>query len=231
MHELLDKPTSPLPVVAKAKAPDTSIRFGFGTPSSGFATPTQVATGTSTPRAGPSSKVVSGSGEVTFQFYRKSSSAQGQESKPEAPNVEQTPTRPSGSRSSSNPFSPSKDAPSQTGRQTGMTVVRLTDLHNSLKDDMEIVAEAVQKYDIPEEEVFELMCRVRIARVLGPGQEAAREKVACARLLAIAIFGQWRSMCFISQPNLALQPIHNPNQRLNNSFSYTSLILRNTLLS
>lgn len=71
-----------------------------------------------------------------------------------------------------------------------MTVVRLTDLHNSGKDPMQIVADAVQKYEVPDEEVFELMCRVRIAYVLGPGQESAREKVACARLLAIAIFGQ-----------------------------------------
>ncbi|CAE6470636.1 unnamed protein product [Rhizoctonia solani] len=208
LHELLDKPAQPIPVASKAKAPEASIRFGFGTSSSGFATPTQVATGASTPRAGlPSSGVVPNSGDVTFQFYRKTVSAtQTQESKPESSsNVEQTPTRPSGSRSTSNPFSPSKDTLA-TGRQTGMTVVRLTDLQSSPKDDMQIVAEAVQKYEIPDEEVFELLCRVRIARILGPNQESAREKLACARLLAIAIFAHTQSESLAQQQLFLYEP-------------------------
>ncbi|KAJ1304813.1 hypothetical protein OPQ81_005948 [Rhizoctonia solani] len=208
LHELLDTPAQPAPVVAKAKAPEAGIRFGFGTSSSGFVTPTQVATGASTPRALPSSGSVPNSDEVTFQFYRKTVSAvQAQDSKPEPSNVEQTPTRASGSRSasSSNPFSPSKDA-STAGRQTGMTVVRLTDLQSSPKDDMQIVAEAVQKYDIPDEEVFELLCRVRIARILGPGQESAREKLACARLLAIAIFAHTQSETLAQQKLFLYEP-------------------------
>ncbi|CUA66624.1 E3 ubiquitin-protein ligase HUWE1 [Rhizoctonia solani] len=208
LHELLDKPAQPVPVVPpKAKAPDTGIRFGFGTSSSGFATPTQVATGASTPRAGvPSSGVVPNSGDVTFQFYRKTVSAtQAQESKPESSNVEQTPTRPSGSRSTSNPFSPPKDT-STTGRQTGMTVVRLADLQNSPKNDMQIVEEAIQKCDIPDEEVFELLCRVRIARILGPNQESAREKLACARLLAIAIFAHTQSESLAQQQLFLYEP-------------------------
>ncbi|CAE6444639.1 unnamed protein product [Rhizoctonia solani] len=206
LHELLDKPTQPMSVVAKAKAPETGIRFGFGTSSSGFATPTQVATGASTPRAGPPSSVPN-SGDVTFQFYRKTVSAtQPQESKPETSNAEQTPTRPSASRSTSNPFSPSKDTATTTGNQTGMTVVRLTDLQNSPKSDMQIVAEAVQKYDIPDEEVFELLCRVRIARILGLNQESAREKLACARLLAIAIFAHTQSESLAQQQLFLYEP-------------------------
>ncbi|KAF8712347.1 hypothetical protein RHS03_01066, partial [Rhizoctonia solani] len=209
LHELLDKPAQPVSAVAKAKAPETSIRFGFGTGSSGFATPTQVATGASTPRAGISSSgLVPSSGDVTFQFYRKTVSAtQAQEPKAESSDVEQTPTRASGSRpaSSSNPFSPSKDASTSTP-QTGMTVVRLTDLQNPTKDYMQIVAEAIQKYDIPDEEVFELMCRVRIARVLGPGQEHAREKLACVRLLAIAIFAHTQSETLAQQQLFLYEP-------------------------
>ncbi|KAG8764160.1 hypothetical protein FRC11_003016 [Ceratobasidium sp. 423] len=208
LHELLDKPAQPVSVVAKAKAPETGIRFGFGTSSSGFATPTQVATGASTPRAGqPSSGGVPNSGDVTFQFYRKTVLAtQAPESKPESSNVEQTPTRASGSRSasSSNPFSPSKDT--STGRQTGMTVVRLADLQNSTKDDMQIVAEAVKQYDIPDEEVFELLCRIRIARILGSNQESAREKLACARLLAIAIFAHTQSETLAQQQLFLYEP-------------------------
>ncbi|CAE7209973.1 unnamed protein product [Rhizoctonia solani] len=207
LHELLDKPTQPISVVAKAKAPETGIRFGFGTSSSGFATPTQVATGASTPRAGPSSSgTIPNPGDVTFQFYRKTASAtQVQESKPEPSNAEQTPTRPSGSRSTSNPFSPSKET-SSAGRHTGMTVVRLTDLQNSPEDNMQIVAEAIQKYDIPDEEVFELLCRVRIARILGPNQESAREKLACARLLAIAIFAHTQSESSAQQQLFLYEP-------------------------
>ncbi|KAG8747810.1 hypothetical protein FRC10_011255 [Ceratobasidium sp. 414] len=209
LHDLLDS-TAPPPVVAKPKAPEMSIRFGFGMSSSGFATPTQVATGTSTPR--PDSlqpkEIVPGSDEVTFQFYRKSNSvAQGQESKPEPSNVEQSPTRPSTSRSAaSNPTSPSKDSASQVGRQSGMTVVRLTDLHSSTEDVNQIVAKAVEKYEVPDEEVFELMCRVRIARVLGPGQETPREKVACARLLAIAIYAHTQSESSAQQQLFLYEP-------------------------
>ncbi|EUC58847.1 E3 ubiquitin-protein ligase Huwe1, putative, partial [Rhizoctonia solani AG-3 Rhs1AP] len=196
LHELLDKPAQLISVAPKAKAPETSIRFGFGTNSSGFATPTQVTTGASTPRAGiPSSGIVPNSRDVTFQFYRKSVSAtQTQQSKPEPLNVEETRildpqvlVLPQ-TLSTSSPFSPSKDT-STTGRQTGMTVVRLTDLQSSPKDDTQIVAEAVQKYEIPDEEVFELLCRAQIARILGPNQESTREKLVCAQLLAIAIFG------------------------------------------
>ncbi|CEL60680.1 E3 ubiquitin-protein ligase HUWE1 [Rhizoctonia solani AG-1 IB] len=209
LHELLDKPAQPVPIAAKAKAPETGIRFGFGTSSSGFATPTQVATGTSTPRAGLSSSgLVPNSGDVTFQFYRKTVSAtQTQEPKVEPSNPEQTPTRASGSRSasSSNPFSPSRDPPT-SGPQTGMTVVRLTDLQSSTKDYMQIVTEAVQKYDIPDEEVFELMCRIRIARVLGPNQESAREKLACVRLLAIAIFAHTQSETLAQQQLFLYEP-------------------------
>ncbi|KAG9103766.1 hypothetical protein FRC06_008224 [Ceratobasidium sp. 370] len=211
LHELLDSTAPPPPVVAKPKAPETSIRFGFGMSSSGFATPTQVATGASTPRPGPShpKEIVPGSDEVTFQFYRKSNSvAQGQDPKPEPSNVEQSPTRPSTSRpaAASNPTSPSKDSTSQVERQSGMTVVRLTDLHNSTEDVNQIVAKAVEKYEVPDEEVFELMCRVRIARVLGPGQETAREKVACARLLAIAIYAHTQSESSAQQQLFLYEP-------------------------
>ncbi|KAG8686219.1 hypothetical protein FRC08_012682, partial [Ceratobasidium sp. 394] len=207
LHELLDSTPPPAPVVAKPKAPETSIRFGFGMSSSGFATPTQVATGASTPRPGAlqPKEIVPSSDEVTFQFYRKSNSvAQGQEAKPEPSNVEQSPTRPSTSRS--NPTSPSKDSTSQVGRQSGMTVVRLTDLHNSSEEVNQIVAKAIEKYEVPDEEVFELMCRVRIARVLGPGQEAAREKVACARLLAIAIYAHTQSESSAQQQLFLYEP-------------------------
>ncbi|QRV79604.1 E3 ubiquitin-protein ligase HUWE1 [Ceratobasidium sp. AG-Ba] len=210
LHELLDSSAPPPPVVAKPKAPETSIRFGFGMSSSGFATPTQVAIGASTPRPGstqPAKEIIAGSDEITFQFYRKSNpGAQGQEPKPET--VEQTPTRPSTSRSagSSNPMSPSKDSASQAGPQSGMTVVRLTDLHNPTKEVNQIVAEAVEKYEVPEEEVFELMCRVRIARVLGPGQESSREKVACARLLAIAIYAHTQSESSAQQQLFLYEP-------------------------
>ncbi|KEP45329.1 DUF908 domain protein, partial [Rhizoctonia solani 123E] len=185
LHELLDKPAQLISVAPKAKAPETSIRFGFGANSSGFATPTQVTTGASTPRAGiPSSGIVPNSRDVTFQFYRKSVSAtQTQQSKPEPLNVEET-------RHLDHGASDGDDRSPINGS-------------GSPKDDTQIVAEAVQKYEIPDEEVFELLCRAQIARILGPNQESAREKLVCAQLLAIAIFEPpAQQQLFLSEPDL-----------------------------
>ncbi|KAF7315636.1 hypothetical protein MIND_00079100 [Mycena indigotica] len=57
------------------------------------------------------------------------------------------------------------------------------------KSEVDILADIVEKYAVPEADKFELMCRIRAALVLMRGHEADREKLVVVRLLAIAIFG------------------------------------------
>ncbi|KAJ7218040.1 hypothetical protein GGX14DRAFT_495423 [Mycena pura] len=76
------------------------------------------------------------------------------------------------------------------------------------KRDVDILADIVDKYSVPETEKFELMCRIRSTIVLKHGNEAEREKLVVVRLLAIAIFGhthpetQATSSLFLYEPDL-----------------------------
>ncbi|KAJ7770214.1 hypothetical protein DFH07DRAFT_269298 [Mycena maculata] len=76
------------------------------------------------------------------------------------------------------------------------------------KPDVDILADIIDKYSVPETEKFELMCRTRAAIVLKAGNEASREKLVVVRLLAIAIFGhthpetQATSSLFLYEPDL-----------------------------
>lgn len=78
----------------------------------------------------------------------------------------------------------------------------------SSKPVMTILAELVEQHGIPESERFELMCRIRAAKVLFKGKEADREKLIVVRLLAIAIFGhthtesQASTSLFLFEPDL-----------------------------
>jgi E3 ubiquitin-protein ligase HUWE1 len=76
------------------------------------------------------------------------------------------------------------------------------------KTEVDILADIIEKYSVPETEKFELMCRTRAAIVLKHGNEAEREKLVVVRLLAIAIFGhthpetQATSSLFLYEPDL-----------------------------
>jgi E3 ubiquitin-protein ligase HUWE1 len=76
------------------------------------------------------------------------------------------------------------------------------------KQPMEILAEAIDAFGIPDTEKFECLCRIRSAWVLGAGKETDREELVIIRLLAIAIFGhthneaQATSSLFLYEPDL-----------------------------
>lgn len=107
-----------------------------------------------------------------------------------------------------------------------MTVIHIPGVATSDKDSMTILAEAVEKYDVPDEEKFELLCRIRIAKTLGKGNDVDREKLVVARLLSIAIYGQYH--CILLQfPVLCLYfrfaclaHTHGETQALNSLFLY-----------
>jgi E3 ubiquitin-protein ligase HUWE1 len=73
---------------------------------------------------------------------------------------------------------------------------------------MDILADCIDTYNVPEEERFELMCRIRAAQALLPGREEDRERLVVARLLATAIFvhthpeAQTQSALFLYEPDL-----------------------------
>jgi E3 ubiquitin-protein ligase HUWE1 len=78
----------------------------------------------------------------------------------------------------------------------------------SSKGAMDILADCIDTYNVPEDERFELMCRIRAAQALLPGREEEREKLVVARLLATAIFvhthpeAQTASALFLYEPDL-----------------------------
>jgi hypothetical protein len=73
---------------------------------------------------------------------------------------------------------------------------------------MDVLADCIDTYNVPEDERFELMCRIRAAQALLPGREEQREKLVIARLLATAIFvhthpeAQTASALFLYEPDL-----------------------------
>jgi E3 ubiquitin-protein ligase HUWE1 len=78
----------------------------------------------------------------------------------------------------------------------------------SSKGPMDILADCIDTYNVPEDERFELMCRIRSAQALLPGREEEREQLVIARLLATAVFvhthpeAQTTSTLFLYEPDL-----------------------------
>ena len=142
--------------------------------------------------------------EVHFTFYKRDTSApskDGDASKEmdvDAPDVPQTPRK--GSTSAST-------GPSATHAPG---VVKLhVDVHTlESKPTMDVLADLTDAFNVPEEERFELMCRIRSAQVLLPGRDEDREKLVIIRLLANAIFvhthseHQALSSLFLYEPDL-----------------------------
>ena len=73
-----------------------------------------------------------------------------------------------------------------------------------------ILADLIETHAVPDDEKFELLCRIRATQALAKGREADREKLVIVRLLAIAIFGhthsesQAMSSLFLYEPDLII---------------------------
>ncbi|KAF8658329.1 hypothetical protein AX16_002096 [Volvariella volvacea WC 439] len=73
---------------------------------------------------------------------------------------------------------------------------------------MQVLANTMEAYAVPESEKFELLCRIRAAKVLSQASQSDREKLVIVRLLAVAIFGhthqehQAASSIFLFEPDL-----------------------------
>ncbi|KAF7361866.1 hypothetical protein MVEN_00531100 [Mycena venus] len=133
--------------------------------------------------------------EVHFSFYRTDESGRNdQDTK-----MDTDPEPPQSSpRKATAPTSPASSAVS----------IHVDNAVLQSKTDVDILADIIEKYSVPETEKFELMCRIRAAIVLKHGNEAEREKLVIVRLLAIAIFGhthpetQATTSLFLYEPDL-----------------------------
>ncbi|KAI5123932.1 hypothetical protein M0805_006347 [Coniferiporia weirii] len=71
--------------------------------------------------------------------------------------------------------------------------IHLGPLAQSSRPAMEIFADAVKSHQVPDNEKYELLCRIRTARALGAGREEERCMIVVARLLAIAVYAHTHS--------------------------------------
>ncbi|KAH9963908.1 hypothetical protein BC827DRAFT_99895 [Russula dissimulans] len=140
--------------------------------------------------------------EVQFKFYNtgkaKRSKDRTSEMEVDAPENSQTsPQRASASASTAS-----------TSQAAGATTLYFDTQTLSSKGAMDILADYIDTYNVPEDERFELMCRIRAAQALLPGREEEREQLVIARLLATAIFvhthpeAQTASAIFLYEPDL-----------------------------
>ncbi|TCD71204.1 hypothetical protein EIP91_011682 [Steccherinum ochraceum] len=141
--------------------------------------------------------------EVFFTYYNKSAAPAVPKDKAaegdvfDAPTAQQTPSRKTGAAN-----------PSTSAAPSGSVTVHIDGPTLQSKSAMQILADAVEKYSVPEEEKFELLSRIRYAQALAPDHDTDREKLVAVRLLTTAIFGhthpesQAQSSLFIHEPDL-----------------------------
>ncbi|KAG1732222.1 uncharacterized protein EDB91DRAFT_677858 [Suillus paluster] len=132
--------------------------------------------------------------DVSFVYYRTDQKEKGQGK--EIDHIEAMPSSP---RKLSVPPSTSHSYASTIHIEEGT-------LKN--KEVMEIMADVLEMHPLNNEDKFELLCRVRSAKALAPGNEIMREKLVVIRLICIAIYGhthsetQASSTLFLYEPDL-----------------------------
>ncbi|KAI0708195.1 hypothetical protein C8T65DRAFT_740208 [Cerioporus squamosus] len=147
--------------------------------------------------------------EVNFVFYRQASSgATGKEKEKEKEkttegdvfdSVAQTPRKPPSSAAA-----PSANASTSSGAVT----IHIDSKTIESKPAMDILADTIEAYNVPDSEKFELLMRIRGAQVLTNTFAGDREKLVVVRLLSTAIFGhthsdtQAQSSLFLYEPDL-----------------------------
>lgn len=139
--------------------------------------------------------------EVQFKFYNT-----GKAKQPKDRANEMEVDLPESSQTSQRPLAPVSTASSS--QAAGAITLYFDTQTLSSKGAMDILADCIDTYNVPEDERFELMCRIRAAQALLPGREEDREKLVIARLLATAIFvhthpeAQTASALFLYEPDL-----------------------------
>lgn len=129
--------------------------------------------------------------EVAVTFYRTESEVNERAEAP-APAVPETPR---------------KGAP-VVASQSGVVNISLSEQEVIAKPSMEVLADVLAKHTVPEDQKYEILCRIRTASSLGKDRRSEREKLVIARLYAIAIYShthpetQATSTLFVYEPDL-----------------------------
>lgn len=149
-------------------------------------------------------------GDVHFQFYRKAT---------DKVTDKPTATETTSALSTGTPSSPQART---TKPASGAVNIHIPGVASSDQSDMTILAEAMESYNIPEDERFALLCKIRMAKVLPKGREVERENLLVVRLLAISIYGT-QSLCFLTLSlNTSFQHIRIARPRLRRRYSCTT---------
>ncbi|RDB16805.1 E3 ubiquitin-protein ligase TOM1-like [Hypsizygus marmoreus] len=118
--------------------------------------------------------------EITFSFYKTETAANGEKEKDKKMETDVFDASQS---------SPRKVPAPPTTSSSGAINIHIDEHQIASKSVMGVLADTIEEYSVPDDEKFELMCRIRAAKALFKGQEADRIKLVIIRLLAIAIFG------------------------------------------
>ena len=144
--------------------------------------------------------------EVNFVFYRQgSSSTPGKDEKKETAaegdvfgSAVQTPRKPSSAAATS----------ASASTSSGAVTIHIDNKTIESKPAMDILADTIEAHNVPDNEKFELLMRIRGAQALTNTRSGDREKLVVVRLLATAIFGhthsdsQAQSSLFLYEPDL-----------------------------
>ncbi|RPD73800.1 hypothetical protein L226DRAFT_488466 [Lentinus tigrinus ALCF2SS1-7] len=145
--------------------------------------------------------------EVNFVFYRQATSgAAGKEKEKDKTaegdvfdSVAQTPRKPSSSAAATS---------ANASTSSGAVTIHIDSKTIESKPAMDILADSIEAYNVPDNEKFELLMRIRGAQVLTNAYTGDREKLVVVRLLSTAIFGhthsdsQAQSSLFLYEPDL-----------------------------
>lgn len=130
--------------------------------------------------------------EVNFTFYRQeapSTSTTTEKEKEKSSDVPptdpvlQTPTRKLAGVTTVTPAAPA----------SGAVTIHIDSKTIESKESMDLLADTIEAYSVPDSEKFELLTRIRAARAVNVSHAAECEKLVIARLLATAIFGHTHS--------------------------------------
>jgi E3 ubiquitin-protein ligase HUWE1 len=135
--------------------------------------------------------------EVNFVFYRTEVAVDGIKEQDMDTDVFETPQA-----------TPRKAPAPPTASGSGAITIHLDEQTLASKPTMDVLADTIDAHSIPDDQKFELLCRIRAASVLRKGQEADRVKLVIIRLLGIAIYGHTHSesvaitSLFLYEPDL-----------------------------
>ncbi|CDO77710.1 hypothetical protein BN946_scf184969.g61 [Trametes cinnabarina] len=146
--------------------------------------------------------------EVNFVFYRQAPSPPAVAKEKEKEKATEGDVFDSVAQTPGRKPAVTMSGPSNASMSSGAVTIHIDSKTIESKPAMDILADAIEAYKVPDSEKFELLMRIRGAQVMTNTYAADREKLVIIRLLATAIFGhthsdsQAQSSLFLYEPDL-----------------------------